>query len=66
MRAQERSPVVEEVPAFDELPEEPMWTLELPDYRNRVGHEDEELGFRALADSPEWVSRSYWRRLRAA
>jgi hypothetical protein len=66
MGTQQRSPVMEEMPAFDELPEEPIWTLELPEYRDRAGHEDEELGFRALADCPEWVSRSYWRRLRAA
>jgi len=65
MRAQVRKQL-EEVPAFDELPEDHVWTLDWPAYRERGRHDDEGLGLRALADSPERVSRACWRRLRAA
>jgi hypothetical protein len=65
MRAQAKKQL-DEVPAFDELHEEHVWSLDVPDHRSRGGRDDEGLGLRALADSPEWLSRSYWRRLRAA
>lgn len=64
MRAHAKSYQLDEVPAFDELPE---WTPDFVDQRSRRDdRDDDEFGLRALADSPEWLSRSYWRRLRAA
>ncbi len=63
MRAKAKGYQLDEVPAFDELPE---WTPDFVDHRSRDDRDDDELGLRALADSPERLSRSYWRRLRAA
>lgn len=66
MRAQSH-PLIEEVPPLDEVPEDPATALELASYRmRRDGDDEDDLGLRALADAPEWLSRAYWRRLRAA
>ncbi len=66
MRVQQH-PFIEEVMPFDEVPEDRATALELVSYRMRRECDDkDDLGLRALADAPEWLSRAYWRRLRAA
>ncbi len=59
--------LMDEMASFDEAADEALHPLDLPVRVGRPDDEDEdELGLRALAECPEWVSRACWRRLQAA